>query len=340
MRRSASTSGASRECERQRAGPPRGRPLDGSRSLPSLSSAEFVGYAYIVAAALLWATIGPAARFALRAGIAPLEISFWRAAIAGLLFALHAGARGRIRIARRDLPAVGGFALFGVTIFYWSYFRAVELGGAALAAILLYTAPAWVALAAALWLGERLTARKASAVALTLAGIALVAFGSGSGVSAGSATSRVEAIVWGLLAGLAYAGYYLFGKRYFARYDASTLFAYALPLGAVLLLPGVTFAPKSTTAWLVLLFLALVPTYLAYSLYSVGLGRVEATRAATVATLEPVAAAALAYVVWGEALHGLGYVGAALVIAGVLVVATERATPEAVAPPHEGPAPV
>ena len=84
-----------------------------------------LGYAYIVAAALLWATIGPVARFALRADIAPLEISFWRAAIGGALFALHATARGRLRIARRDLPAVGAFALFGVTVFYWSYFRAV-----------------------------------------------------------------------------------------------------------------------------------------------------------------------------------------------------------------------
>ena len=127
-----------------------------------------MGYAYIIAAALLWATIGPAARFALRAGVTPLEISFWRAAIAGLLFALHAGARGRLRLARSDLPAVAGFALLGVTIFYWAYFRAVELGGAALAAILLYTAPAWVALAATLWLGERLTTRKAIAIALTL----------------------------------------------------------------------------------------------------------------------------------------------------------------------------
>jgi drug/metabolite transporter (DMT)-like permease len=52
-----------------------------------------------------------------------------------------------------------------------------------------------------------------------------------------------------------------------------------------------------------------------------------------------VAAAALAYVVWGEALRGIGYAGAALVLAGVLVVATERAAGEAVAPPHEGPAP-
>jgi drug/metabolite transporter, DME family len=300
-----------------------------------------VGYAYIVAAALLWATIGPSARFALQAGIAPLEIGFWRATIAGLLFALHAGVRGRLGIARADLPVVGAFALLGVTVFYWSYFRAVQLGGAALAAILLYTAPAWVALAAALWLDERLTVRKSVAVALTLAGIALVAFGSGPAVASGAsiATTRVAALAWGLLSGLAYAGYYLFGKRYFGRYEASTLFAYALPVGALLLLPAVRFAPKSGHEWLVLAFLAVVPTYGAYLLYSFGLARIEATRAATVATLEPVAAAALAYVVWGEALRTVGYVGAALVLAGVLVVATEREPREAVAPPHEGPAP-
>ena len=312
-----------------------------TRSSPRTSPAPW-GYAFIVAAALLWATIGPAARFALRAGLDPLEISFWRAVIGGVLFGLHATVRGRLRIARRDLPAVGGFALLGVTIFYWSYFRAVQSGGAALAAILLYTAPAWVALAAALWLGERLTVRKSLAVVLTLAGIAFVALGSDSGGAGGAdlSATRGSAFAFGLLAGLAYAAYYLFGKRYFARYEASTLFAYALPLGAMLLLPAVTFGPKAAADWLVLLFLGVVPTYGAYLLYSFGLARVEATRAATVATLEPVVAAALAYAVWGEALRGLGYVGAALVLAGVLLVATERGVREAVEPPHEGPAPV
>ena len=92
--------------------------------------------------------------------------------------------------------------------------------------------------------------------------------------------------------------------------------------------------------WLVLLFVAVVPTYGAYLLYGLGLTRVEATRAATVATVEPVAAAVLAYLVWGEALRGAGYVGAALVLAGVLLVATERGGRDAPALPHEGPAPV
>lgn len=284
-----------------------------------------MGYLYIIAAALLWATIGPAARFTLRSGIDPLEISFWRAVVAGALFVAHAALRRQRPVARGDLPIVLAFALLGVTVFYWSYFRAVEQGGAALAAILLYTAPAWVAVAAALWLGERITARKGAAIALTLAGIVLVAHGSGGAPGDVTTAVRPGAIGWGLLAGLAYAVYYLFGKRYFARYEASTLFAYALPAGALLLLPAVPFAAGKTAAdWLVLLFIAVVPTYAAYLLYALGLARVEATRAATVATLEPVAAAVLAYVVWGEALRAGGYVGAALVLGGVLLVATDR----------------
>ena len=318
------------------------RPGAGAAALvrPAATHASW-GYAYIIGAALLWATIGPAARFALRAGVQPLEISFWRAAIGGLLFALHAVVRGRLRIARQDLPAVGGFALLGVTIFYWSYFRAVQLGGAALAAILLYTAPAWVALAAALWLGERLTMRKSLRRRVTLAGIALVALGSGSSDlrNASHSATRATALGWGLLSGLAYAAYYLFGKRYFARYEASTLFAYALPLGAAMLLPAVTFAPKSGGG----LARAALP------------GRRADVRRVPPLQHRPRAGGgdarrhrgdagaggrgALAYAVWGEALRGLGYAGAALVLAGVLLVATERGVRGAVDPPHEGPAP-
>jgi DME family drug/metabolite transporter len=70
----------------------------------------------------------------------------------------------------------------------------------------------------------------------------------------------------------------------------------------------------------------------ALQLYEAGLRRVEATRAVTVATLEPVIAAGLAYAVWGEALRPLGYAGAALVLAGVLLMS---ATPAADARPIE-----
>lgn len=292
-----------------------------------------MGYLCIVAAAVLWGTLGPVARFAFRDGIDPLELAFWRAVIGGAAFAAHAIVRRRLRIARRDVPALVAFALVGVTVFYWSYLQAVRTGGAALAAILLYTAPAWVAVAGALWLGERLTTRKLAALVLTLAGVALVAVGGGLALGDVGAA----ALGWGLLSGVSYAAYYLFGKRYFERYPAPTVFLYALPLGALALLPVIPWSPKAPADWLVILFIAVVPTYLAYLLYSLGLRRIEATRAATVATLEPVVAAVLALVVWRERLGAAAVIGSGLVLAGVLVMTTTR---ESVLPPHEGPASV
>ena len=292
---------------------------------------RYLGYLCIALAAALWGSLGVVSRLVLSAGVSPLELSFWRASLAGALFAVHAVARGRVRVARGDVGALVAFAIVGVAVFYLSYLHAVQAGGAALAAILLYTAPAWVAIASALWLHERMTRRKLSALVITLVGVSLVALGApeaGDGLRVGPA-----ALGWGLLSGLAYACYYLYGKRYFMRYEAPTLFMYALPLGAMLLLPAVRFVPQAAPTWGWILYVSAVPTYLALRLYEAGLKRVEATRAVTVATLEPVIAAALAYAVWGESLRPIGYVGAALVLAGVIAMSTERAAVEgAVAP--------
>jgi DME family drug/metabolite transporter len=284
-----------------------------------------LGYLCIGLAAALWGSLGVVSRVVLQSGVEPLELSVWRASIAGALFAVHAIVRGRVRIARRDLPVMVVFAVIGVSLFYMSYLFAVREGGAALAAILLYTAPAWVAIASALWLHEPMTTRKLGALAVTLVGVAAVALGApgaGSGLRVGAA-----ALGWGLLSGLCYASYYLFGKRYFTRYEAATIFMYVLPLGAVLLVPAVHFAPKHGAIWWWIAYLGIVPTYVALQLYEAGLKRVEATRAVTVATLEPVIAAFLAYAVWGEALRPVGYAGAALVLAGVLAMSTEAASP-------------
>ena len=276
-----------------------------------------MGYVYILLAAVLWGLLGPVSRLALRDGIEPLEVAFWRATLATALFAAHCLARRQTRVARRDLPAVLGFGVVGVALFYLSYFQAVQQGGAALAAVLLYTAPVWVAVLSALFLHERLGARKALAIAVALAGVAGIALSGG-----GSVRLTPAALGWGLASGWAYAIYYLFGKKYFGRYSAATLFLYALPVGALLLLPLVRFGPKTAETWAVLAFIAVVPTYGSYLLYSAGLQRVEATRAATVANLEPVVATVAAYLMWGERLGTAGYLSAALVIAGVVMMVT------------------
>ncbi len=282
-----------------------------------------MAYGLIFISATLWGLIGVIAKGILAAGVGPLEIAFWRALLAGLMFLLHARLRQKLRLHRgRDLLPFAGFALFGVTTFYASFTLAVDYGGVSLATILLYTAPAFVVLTAWLLLREPLSGKKLLLVILALSGVFLVANDSGSGISV-SAIS----LFWGLLAGLSYASYYIFGKWVLRRYAPVTIYALVLPPGALGLLPFVDFSPKSPQTWLLLLLLALFSTYLAYLIYYTGLKQVEASNAVLVATIEPVVAASLAALIFGERFGWFGFSGSALVLlASVLAALPRQAT--------------
>lgn len=274
------------------------------------------GYVFILAAATLWGLLGPIARFALVRGATPIEVGFWRAALAAVLFAVHASMRGTLRIAWRDVPAALWFGLTGIALLYGSYFLAVQATGAALAAVLLYTAPAWVALAARFVLHEPMSMRKVLAVVVTLAGTTLVAFGSGGSVRATGA-----GIAWGLVSGWAYALYYVTGKRFLARYATSTLFVYALPIGALALAPFAHLRARPPAVWGAFAAIALLSTYGAYLFYGAAVTRLEASRASILANFEPVVASVLAFAIWGERLGASALLGAAFVLAGSILVA-------------------
>lgn len=282
--------------------------------------APLAGYALVALAALLWAMLGVFSKRLLAAGITPTEIAFWRATIGGLLFAVHASVEGGLRLKRRsDALAFLAFALVGVTLFYTALNLAIEAGGVSLAFILLYSAPAFVAVLAAVLLGERLTPPKAALVAMSIAGVALVAQGGEAGM-----TVSARSVTWGLVAGASYASYYLFGKWVLVRYRPATIYAIVMPVGALGLAPFTPFAAlrsPSLETWALLALMAVFSTYLAYLVYYTGLRHVEASRAVLVATIEPVVAAALAAWLFGERLGPLGTLGGALVVGAAMLSA-------------------
>lgn len=280
----------------------------------------YLGYAYVLAAATQWGMIGPFARLAFDQGLTPLEVAFWRAGLGGVLFVMHALVLGQYRVQARDIPVLGLFGLVCVAVFYAAYQKTVELGGASMAAVLLYTAPAWVALLAWLFLREQLGRGKLVALGMTLVGVFGVSLGPDGLSALRQGGWDLAAVGFGLLSGFTYALYYLFGKHYLGRYSAATLMLFALPVGALALFPWVDFQPKTATAWAALCALGAITTYGAFLAYCAGLRRLEATRASVVATFELVVAATVAFFWWDERLGWLGLAGAGLIIGAVLVM--------------------
>jgi drug/metabolite transporter, DME family len=283
------------------------------------------GPGFVLLAAALWALITPISRILLAADVHPVEMAVWRGSVAWLLFVAHVaigprrpGAGARWRVDTRDLPGLAAFGVIGIAALYVALPLAVREGGAALASVLLYTAPAWVAVMSWLVLGERPGRMRLTAVALTLGGIVAIAASGGGTIRAGAA-----AIAWGLAAGLSYASLFIFGKRFFAKYEPATVFLYALPVAVLSLLPFAQLSRPGGTTLLLLLATGILSTYGAYLAYSAGLVRLEATRVATIATAEPVIASSIAFALFGETFGVVGYAGAAAVIAGVIVASRE-----------------
>ncbi|AMK12010.1 MAG: DMT family transporter [Pseudodesulfovibrio sp.] len=281
------------------------------------------GFLYVLTAAFMWGLIGVFTKFVLSQGVGALEIAFWRAMFGWVFFFTHALLAGQARAHRSDLPALFGFGFICVTLFYGAYQVAIRDVGMALAAVLLYTAPAWVALLSRLVLKERMTMVKALCVGMTILGVACISLG--PKLMSGTAIElNAVGLGAGLLSGFTYALYYIFGKKFLYRYPTPTIFVYALPFGALLLLPFIDFTPKSAETWLMLAGMALVTSYGAFSFYYAGLKRMDATFASIVATFEPVVAAVTAFLLFGEKFSMLGYAGSTLIIGAVLMVVMVR----------------
>ena len=129
-----------------------------------------------------------------------------------------------------------------------------------------------------------------------------------------------------LTASAAYATFIVLGGSIGARgLDITTVLPVVFTVAAAVQLPALAFADWGWLAtdsgrWMVL-YLALVPTVLAYALFNRGLVGVDSATASTVGLVEPLVATVLAVLVLDESLTPVQAVGAVLVGAGVLLAA-------------------
>ena len=286
-------------------------------------TADWRGYGLALLAAALWATLGLFGKYLYRYQVDPITVVTCRAVIACLtLVCILALLRpGWLRIAPGDLPFFAVYGVVGVALNYTCYFLALKWTSVTTAVVLLYTYPALVVLGAALLLKEPLSRPKLLALFLALAGCFLVA----QGYDWSAVRLNLPGIVFSLGAAVTMASYSLMGKRGLRRYSGWTIVVYAIGFGATALVLWqrtrlVAALGYPWQAWALILGLSWGPTLLAYALFTLALNHIEAGRAGIVATLEPVLAAGLAYILLGEEMAGLQWAGAAMILSAILVL--------------------
>ncbi len=286
----------------------------------------------LVIASLLWGTTGTAASF-LPDNVSPLAVGASTMMFGGiLLFSISARvAIAAIRdAATRRWLLVGGI---GVIVYPLAFYSSMDLAGVAIGNVVsLGTGPVFAAILE--WAFER---RRPSAVwvactTAALAGILLLSWGSDrltGALSRSSSQDTVAGIVLGLLAGLAYALYtYSSSRAIRAGATSSAVMGAMFGIGAVALAPilallGGPLLQSAQTVGIAA-YLALGPMFVAYVFFGIAMRTLRSSTATSITLLEPFVATILAVVVVGERLLASGWVGLALILASVLVLATAR----------------
>ena len=278
------------------------------------------GVLAVAVAASMWGTLGLFAKMLYAEGVSFEALVAVRASVGWLAvmgFVLATRGARSLRVEGRDLAFLVPLGLVGIGAFYLLYFYTVRESTVGTAAILLYSSPAFVVVLAWLFLKEPLGVLKVLALALTVGGISLVA----GAYDPANLEVSPAILLTGLLSGLTYGLYSIFGRPVTGRLGPPVILSYALFFGAALLLVAAgptlgTLAGLPLDSYALLFMLAVVHTTLAFALYTFGLGRLGAGRAAIVATVEPVVAGAVGTVLLGEELTFPKALGGLLVLSG------------------------
>lgn len=265
----------------------------------------------------MWGTSGPAQALA-ASGANPAAVGAARLLLGGLILgavALASGAPVRTWLCGRDWRWLV-LAAVSTGVFQAVFFAAVDRTGAGLATLVaLGAAPAATGVGARYLQGEPITVAWLAATVFAVAGCALLLLPNGrTGVDP-------LGVLLALIAAGCYGGYTVAAKQLLrASRPVEGVIAASLLGGGLVLAPAFTVHSSgllSAHGVLLVVWLGLVCTALAYVLFVRGLRGVPASTAGTLSLAAPLVAVTVSALVLGERLAALTIVGGSLLLAGI-----------------------
>lgn len=296
-----------------------------------------MGYLFGLLAALLFGANGSVTKVVLESGLSPTQVTQFRTLgtflIAGAILLIVDRSAFRLPLKQVGIMAVLGVA--GVALLQVTYAYAVQLLPVGIALLFEYLAVLVVALVAFLFFKEHVRARLWIAIGLVLAGLALVA-------QVWASDLDPFGVIMALAAAATLSVYFLVGER---QVTATSPLAVAFWTGGFAALfwaffsgwwtidPAILARPVSLTGnladvvlplWVPLTWLVVMGSFLPFLLSFSAIGRLKATAAGVLASSEVIFAFAVAWLWLGEQLGPVQLVGAAVVLAGIVLAQTSR----------------
>ena len=278
-----------------------------------------------VTASIMWGASFPVIKMGLE-NVPPVLFGTLRYMIAVplfLLLSLVLYGRRAFHI-RNDIHLFMALGLAGVTLPTVLQNYGMMKTTAYMSSILQSTGPVFTVLLAAYFLRERLTAYKVTGIIIASAGtyLALDIHFSSLGSSVGNALV--------LLSAVSYAVGGIIAKTCLNRgYKPVQILMLSSLFGAAVLIVITPFSGNislgfSAETWGLILFLAVVSTFLPYTLWYAAMEKTELSRLSFFVYLIPVFATIFSYFMIGERITWLAVLAAAIIITGITIAQTHR----------------
>jgi len=273
----------------------------------------------------IWGFNFPVVKYATRI-VPPLAFNAVRIALAAIVLLVFAALTVRARPTLREVLLLLALGVLGNGIYQMVFVGSVVNTDVGPAALLLASSPAFIALLSrAAGLGE-ITTRCALGIALSLAGVAVIALTSRNAIDG---SSTLEGNLLAVLAAVIWAVYVVLQAKYVNKVEDTTVAALTLAGGALVLIVfgfpsmlATDWTALPTHVWMAILYGGVISLALASVFWYRGIRILGATRTGIYLHLEPVFALIAAWIWMHEHPTPLQGVGAVTILAGVTLTHT------------------